>query len=159
MDELQKRGGKLLYDPQMIVHRRPRRSLGSFCRMLMTYGRGRAEQFREHPTFGSILNFVPPLFILYLLTLPVEWAITYVPSAGSPHELYDVPLMLYVLALFIQTIILMPRGGILRSLCTLPLTVLTHILYGLGFWRGLFTKLKPPAEPPAVSVTLETLSS
>ena len=29
----------------------------------MTYGRGRAEQFRLHPTPGSALNFVPPLFL------------------------------------------------------------------------------------------------
>jgi len=158
MDELQKRGGKLLYDPRMIVHRRPRRSLNSFCRMLMTYGRGRAEQFREHPTFGSALNFVPPLFILYLVTLPVEWAITYAPSAGLLHELYDAPLLLYEVALFMQTVILMPRGGIWRSLCTLPLTVVTHILYGIGFWRGLFTRLKPPGGPTHEPVALETIS-
>jgi len=47
MDELQKRGGKLLYDPDLIVARRPRRTLKAFAKMLLTYGRGRAEQFRE----------------------------------------------------------------------------------------------------------------
>jgi GT2 family glycosyltransferase len=145
MDEFQKRGDKLLYDPKMIVLRRPRRTLKSFCRMLMTYGRGRAEQFREHPTFGSALNFVPPLFCLYLLMLP------FVPCIGF------VPLGFYVLALLLQTVALMPRGGILRSLCALPLIVLTHILYGIGFWRGLFTKLKPVGERSNVPVTLETV--
>src|SRR6185369_12354385 len=69
MDELQKRGGKLIYDPEFIVHRRPRSTLKAFAKMLMTYGRGRAEQFRLHPTFGSVLNFVPPLFCLYILLL------------------------------------------------------------------------------------------
>ncbi|MEY2428191.1 MAG: hypothetical protein QOJ40_1076, partial [Verrucomicrobiota bacterium] len=49
MDELQKRGGKLIYDPELVVHRRPRATLRAFARMLMTYGRGRAEQFRLHP--------------------------------------------------------------------------------------------------------------
>ena len=76
MDELQKRGGKLIYDPALLVRRRPRPSLKSFARMLMTYGRGRAEQFRVHPTFGSALNFVPPLFCLYLLALPFLLALT-----------------------------------------------------------------------------------
>src|SRR5664279_3328902 len=56
MDELQKRGGKLIYDPEILVRRRPRSNLKSFAKMLMTYGRGRAEQFREYPTFGSALN-------------------------------------------------------------------------------------------------------
>jgi len=69
MDELQKNGGKLIYDPELIVHRRPRHTLKAFCKMLMTYGRGRAEQFRLHPTPGSALNFVPPLFCVYLALL------------------------------------------------------------------------------------------
>src|SRR4029077_9061028 len=64
MDELQKRGGKLLYDPQFIIRRRPRHTLKAFVKMLLNYGRGRAEQFRLHPTVGSALNFVPPLFCL-----------------------------------------------------------------------------------------------
>src|ERR1043166_7694638 len=71
MDELQKNGGKLIYDPALIVYRRPRHTLKAFCKMLMTYGRGRAEQFRLHPTPGSALNFVPPLFCLYLAALTV----------------------------------------------------------------------------------------
>ena len=66
MDDLLARGGKLLYDPAVIVFRRPRRTLKAFARMLWTYGRGRAEQFRLHPGWGSVLNFVPPLFVLCL---------------------------------------------------------------------------------------------
>src|SRR5439155_18075207 len=59
MDELQKRRGKLIYDPQFIVQRRPRPTLKAFAKMLLTYGRGRTEQVRLHPTFRSALNFIP----------------------------------------------------------------------------------------------------
>jgi hypothetical protein len=149
MDELQKRGGKLVYDPQLIVHRRPRASLAAFSRMLMTYGRGRAEQFRVNPTFGSFLNFAPPLFCVYLLAFPFlllrfRW-------------LTIVPLGFYAIAVAAQTLILAFRGSFTRALAALPLIVLTHILYGIGFWRGLFTSLKggPGATPPPV--TLETV--
>jgi len=69
MDELQQHGLRLVYDPQLSVSRRPRRTLRAFLKMLRTYGRGRAEQFRSHPTPGSALNFVPPLFCLYLVVL------------------------------------------------------------------------------------------
>jgi len=31
MDELQKQGGKLIYDPQLLVRRRPRRNLRAFA--------------------------------------------------------------------------------------------------------------------------------
>ena len=151
MDELQKRGGKLIYDPQLLVHRRPRSSLKAFARMLMTYGRGRAEQFRLHPTLGSALNFVPPLFCLYLLALPLLLALT------SIGKLCLVPLACYVLAVLAQAVVLAAGGRVFQSLAAIPLIVLTHILYGLGFWRGLFTTLRRPGQRPPGQVVLETV--
>jgi cellulose synthase/poly-beta-1,6-N-acetylglucosamine synthase-like glycosyltransferase len=159
MDELQKRGGKLIYDPELIVFRRPRHSLRAFAKMLLTYGRGRAEQFRLHPTFGSALNFLPPLLLLYLLSLPVVWAITFGLSAEWQRDAYHLPLLLYAVAVLLQTAALMPRGGLVRSLCALPLILLTHVLYGIGFWRGLFTSLKAPGQSPGTPVVLETVAS
>jgi hypothetical protein len=151
MDELQKRGGQLIYDPGFIVHRRPRRSLKSFCKMLLTYGRGRAEQFRVNPTPGSILNFVPPLFCVYLVALAGT-----LPFFGA---IMLAPLALYALAVILQTLALLPLGGLGKSLATLPFIVLTHVLYGLGFWRGLFTRLKTGHSRPAIPVVLETIQA
>lgn len=150
MDELQKRGGKLLYDPELLVQRRPRPTLSAFCKMLMTYGRGRAEQFRETPTLGSVMNFVPPGFLIYLLAL--------VPLVIFLGAWTLWPLALYSLLVWLQTLALMPRGGVARSLGASPLIVLTHILYGFGFWRGLFTRLKPPGERANVPVKLEQMA-
>ena len=151
MDELQKRGGKLIYDPQLLVRRRPRSSLKAFARMLMTYGRGRAEQFRLNPTFGSALNFVPPLFCLYLLALPFLLALTPI------GKLCLVPLAFYALAVLAQGAVLAANGQVWQSLAAIPLIVLTHILYGFGFWRGLFTTLKPRGQQPPPPVVLETV--
>ncbi|MCC6820865.1 MAG: glycosyltransferase [Verrucomicrobia subdivision 3 bacterium] len=157
MDEIQRAGGKLLYDPALFVYRRPRRTLGAFAKMLRTYGRGRAEQFRATPTFGSALNFVPPLFLVYLLTLPAVWAVTLVPAAEWERDLYELPLFFYGMAVLLQVIALIPSGGAVRGLCALPLIVLSHLLYGFGFWHGLFTRLKPPGETSNVPVKLEIL--
>lgn len=150
MDELQKRGGKLIYDPQFFVHRRPRPTLNAFCRMLMTYGRGRAEQFRLHPTPGSALNFVPPLFCVYLAAVPFL-------TAGALGALALVPLGLYALAVLAQTAVSASRKGVARSLAAAPLVVVTHLFYGFGFWRGLLTKLKPGGGKPSTEVTLENI--
>lgn len=146
MDNIQQADGKLLYDPELFVWRRPRRTLKQFMRMLMNYGRGRAEQFRTTPTMGSLPNFVPPAFVAYLiLAVPLafmwRWAL--------------LPLALYALAILGQTLALLPRGGLIRSLAALPFLVETHICYGLGFWRGLFTRLKPPGVKSDVPVKLE----
>src|SRR6185436_7825269 len=70
MDGVQQRGGILLYDPELIVYRRPRSNFRAYAKMLLFYGGGRAHQLRLHPTLNSVMNFVPPLFCLYLLALP-----------------------------------------------------------------------------------------
>ena len=149
MDGLQQRGAKLFYDPQFIAHRRPRRTLKAFCRMLFNYGRGRAEQFRLHPTPGSALNFVPPLFCAYLVLAPVL-AIPIGPVGFAPLGAYGFVVLL-------QTLASMMTRGFLRSVLAMPLLVASHIFYGLGFWRGLATRLKPPADKPATDVQLDSM--
>jgi succinoglycan biosynthesis protein ExoA len=149
MDELQARGGKLLYDSQLLVRRRPRRTLKAFAKMLMTYGRGRAEQFRVNPTLGSALNFAPPLFLIYLLLL--------IPGMIWKGGIILLPLIIYFGAVFVQAVLLTRTGKVRESFAAIPLIFLTHILYGFGFWRGLFTRLKPKT-PAASEVTLEKLS-
>jgi succinoglycan biosynthesis protein ExoA len=151
MDELQKRGGKLIYDPHLIVHRRPRSILKAFSRMLMTYGRGRAEQFRVNPTLGSVPNFVPPLFCLYLVILPLLLALP------RMRVISLAPLLAYAFAVLVQALALSLGGRLLQSLAAIPLIVLTHILYGLGFWRGLFTPLRRPGQRPPGQVVLESV--
>lgn len=153
MDELQKTGGKLIYDPQFVVTRRPRSNLKAFCKMLMTYGRGRAEQFRLHPTFGSAPNFVPPGFVLYLLAVMALLLVE--PRIGAYFLL---PLGLYAVILLAQLFVLVPSGGVVRSVAAIPLIVLTHVLYGVGFWRGLFTRLKAAPQREPVPVQLESIS-
>jgi len=137
MDELQKRGGKLLYDPDLIVHRPPRASFRSFCKMLLSYGRGRAEQFRLHPTLRSAPNFVPPLFCLYLVALAFLPAVFRWVAAA------------YLAAVLVQALAVL--GG--RKWPWLPrimgLIFVSHVVYGLGFWRGCVTRPQPP--PAAVS--------
>jgi succinoglycan biosynthesis protein ExoA len=151
MDEIHKLGGRLLYDPELFVQRRPRGTIKAFAKMLMTYGRGRAEQFRVHPTFGSALNFVPPLFCVFLVALPFLLAL---PITG---KISMAMLGIYIITVLMQAVALMLRGGILRSLATIPFIVLTHILYGIGFWRGLFTKLNRGENKTSVEVVLETV--
>jgi len=157
MDELQKRGRRLVYDPNFFVHRRPRRTLKAFLKMLRTYGRGRAEQFRLHPTPGSALNFVPPLFCLYLAVLAVLAVVSCLNISNSLRLIIAVPLLIYFVATILQTLASMKNAGVMRALLAWPLLVASHIFYGLGFWRGLFTKLDANADKVRTEVVLETI--
>jgi len=155
MDDIQKRGGKLLYDPDVIVERRPRPNLKTFIKMLLTYGRGRAEQFRLHPTFGSALNFVPPLFCVYLFALAVLAVVALTKSRVHWLAVAVIPLWLYLFGVAMQTAASSVRHGLARSMAAMPLIILTHIFYGLGFWRGLFTRVGDKTARPAIDVALE----
>jgi GT2 family glycosyltransferase len=145
MDELQERGGKLLYDPELVVYRPPRATIRAYCKMLLNYGRGRAEQFRLHPTPGSAANFVPPLFCLFLAVLaflpPVfRWA-----------------LALYGLAVLVQAVAIVPWRKFRWLPAIMGLIFTSHIFYGLGFWRGCVTKPKPPPASVSAEVKLQWL--
>ena len=150
MDGMRQRG-RLLYDPGMVVFRRPRPTLSAFMRMLLFYGRGRAEQFRLHPSLASALNFIPPLFCLYLVTLP------FVPWATSIGWIYFLLLALYGAVVLGQAASVAARAGLGWGLRVLPLLPLTNILYGLGFWHGVFSRIRPLKPGQGTDIRLETV--
>ncbi len=147
MDELQKRGGKLLYDPGLIAYRRPRPTFRAYRRMLLNYGRGRAEQFRLHPTIRSAPNFVPPLFCLFLALLP------FLPRVCCWS------LAAYGAAVLVQALAVVPLKKLHWFPAIAGLIFVSHIFYGLGFWRGCLTNPKPPASAVTDEVKLEKLRS
>lgn len=155
MDGLQQKNRRLVYDPQFVVHRRPRRTLKAFCKMLMNYGRGRAEQFRLHPTPGSALNFVPPGFCFYLGLLIVTELAGHNQLSLQLRLAVAAPLGIYLLAVLLQTLVSLPMTGLIRGLLAMPLLVASHVFYGLGFWRGLFTKLTTDGSRPRPEVELQ----
>ena len=150
MEAVQKHG-KLLYDPEMIVHRRPRSNLKSFARMLYSYGGGRAQQFRLNPTMGSFINFVPPAFCLYLVALLIFSFI--LPPLWSLA--LSIPLSLYLLAVLVQSFAVMARTSFMAGLRALPLLALTNIFYGAGVLRGFFSKIAQVKPGGATDIRLE----
>ncbi len=184
MDELQKRGGKLLYDPEFVAFRRPRPNLRAFIKMLMNYGRGRAEQVRLHPSSGSLLNFAPAglvafmamMFATFTLIAYWEYATNRSISTTAFFGLWFVNFLfavVYGLPLFFYTMrnCRFPttrlrasdrEGTSLEQVDPnrqIPLVGCCHIFYGLGFWKGLFTSLQKPADRPQIEVKLEFAQS
>ena len=146
LDQIRENGGKLLHDPDLIVYRRPRSNFKAFCRMLMTYGRGRAEQFRVNPTMGSLLNFVPPLFLVFLIASPfLPWWLNF-------------PWAIYIPAVIGEAFWVTRKKNVAWFPQVAGLIVLSHILYGAGFWKGLFTKLRTEKTAADAGVNLEIIS-
>jgi hypothetical protein len=113
--------------------------------MLLNYGRGRAEQFRAYPTARSAINFVPPMFCLFLA------AVAFLP-----------PVFMWVLAVYgaavlAQAVVILPWRKLHWLPAIMGLILASHIFYGLGVWRGCLTRPRPPAASVAAGVKLEKL--
>ena len=156
MDAVLKRG-KLLYDPEMIVHRRPRSTVRSYAKMVFSYGRGRAEQFRLHPTAGSFINFIPPAFCVYLLAALSVLALVLTHVAPGQWLWVLSPLALYLAVVVVQSAAVMARTNFISGLRVLPLLPLTNILYGAGILRGFFSKIARVKPGGATDIRLETV--
>ena len=83
-------------------------------------------------------QFAPPLFCLYLLAMP------FLGKSGCCCLL---PLGLRLVILLQAAVLALP-GSVVQSICAIPLIVLTHILYGVGFRRGLFHLAKADPHRP-----------
>ena len=66
------------------------------------------------------------------------------------------PLIAYGAVLAIQTIVNCGRG-IVRACSALPLLFATHFFYGLGFWRGMFTRVDR-SKPATTEVTFDRVA-
>jgi uncharacterized membrane protein len=71
--------------------------------------------------------------------------------------LLTILLIPYIAAVLVQAAVLAQRGKLQHVLGSIPLIVMTHILYGYGFWRGLFTRLSPSGAKPKTDVVIEKI--
>lgn len=166
MNRIQSAGYKLMYDPEIRVHRSPRPDLKSFIRMLMGYGRGRLKQMTVDFRISNCVFFIPALFTLYIAALPVCIAGFFL--SGEWNELHSLALAqgmdalrwpwtlgmaTYVVVLPHYIMLLLfagaqafaslesPRQAV--SLFRLPfLFFCVHFFYGLGIWDGLLSLLR-----------------
>ncbi len=126
MERLRRGGGLLIHDPGLAVERSQRPTLKAFCRQLFSYGRGRGEQTVITRAIKPI-TFIPSLFFLYLLLLPL---------AGKP--VYYLPLLCYLIVTVAVSAGNAARTRRLRSAAMLPVVfALFHLCYGAGMVRGL----------------------
>ncbi|MFA6562365.1 MAG: glycosyltransferase family 2 protein [Verrucomicrobiia bacterium] len=148
-ERLQRFGYQLVYDPEAIVYRSHRPTLGNFVRQLLGYGRGRMGQTIIRPSVTCMIRMVPAAFVLYLASL----------LAWHPWW-YELPLAAYALligsAAAYHAVHNRTLAGGLMSLWLLPLA---HIAYGCGLLSALFKRMGWHEEPPGASVKLRVVKS
>lgn len=143
LERIRRDGGRLVHDPDLAVLRSQRSSLGAFCRQLFSYGRGRGEQTIMSGVVKPI-TFIPSLFIIYLLLLPM---------ANKP--VYYLPLLCYLIAIAVVAINEGIRYGRPFSAALLPVVFpIFHLCYGAGLFRGLFGQRWREYSPTGDGITI-----
>lgn len=126
LDRIHASGKKLMHAPQMAIQRSQRKSLRLFTRQMFSYGRGRAQQTLIAGS-GPIIGFIPLLFLIYLVLLPI----------GLLTPLYIIPLCAYIVLDICFTMIAMTSSGFVSGSLLLFLFPLMHISNGYGLLFGL----------------------
>ena len=120
-------GGKIAYDPAIVVHHKRRDSFSGLARQCFGYGRGRARQSHlEHDGRPGVAQAVPGLFLLYLGLLPLL-------AAWRPSAL--VPLAVYAaVAVSVSAATAIARADVAAAM-RMPLAFLAiHVAYPAGFF-------------------------
>ena len=148
---MQKLGGEIVHVPSGGVYRSQRETLGKFIKQIFVYGRGRAEQTLANPkSFSSFVIIVIGFLFYAVLAAPVQFLLwNPLVSDINGSELLKLlwnylPLAPGVIYLFFN--ILFSLGtciskGKLLHLPLMPfLYFINHIMYGVGFFFGLFKR-------------------
>lgn len=134
-------GYTLLHDPSMRVYRSQRRTLKAFIRQMFAYGRGRGQQSLITSSY-PVTSFIPLFFVLYLVF--ALFCIKYV--------LLLVPLVIYLVAALLSSLLVLRRTGRLFSLLLVGVYPLMHVANGVGLLWGLANGKPGPAHDSSIRV-------
>jgi GT2 family glycosyltransferase len=146
LDLVHKKGGRILYLPELFVwhHRRP--GLAKHLRQVGNYGLHRGHFVRAHPeTSRRPCYFIPAAWVVFL-TVALGYGFFYVADGVSPWPLLGCLLGLgfaaygcFLAAVFLE-LLFFRREPALVALAALPYVALTHVWYGVRFLVGLSRK-------------------
>ena len=136
---LSKIGKKMIYNPELIVYHHPRRTLKQHLKQTFFWGMWRGFFIKKHLNQAfNPLFFIPSAFVIWL-TAGGLISLTNRYFAG----VYCISILLYFIYLIIAGI---RTKKISFFIPVVFLMLLTHLSYGIGFLRGLFSFRNGPTK-------------
>jgi hypothetical protein len=123
-------GGRIWYDPHIVIGYVPRTSFRGLFSQYRQYGYWKVRVFQKHPAAARPRQLVPPIWVAALaggvLLAPLSLnALFLTVAAGGSYVVVMVP----------ASVRLGRRGVAPRHVFQALLTL--HLAYGIGFWQGL----------------------
>lgn len=133
VDKAKEEGYGVAYSPEVVIYHRRRPSVSGLVEQIFDYGRVRPQKNMVKQFFKTPLFFVPPVFMIYLLFLPVLLKV-------SP--LFFIPLLVYLLMILITGFYEAIINLEILAIILVPFSfVVIHLSYGLGVFAGIFDRL------------------
>jgi succinoglycan biosynthesis protein ExoA len=128
---LKARGGKVWFDPDLVVNYWPRSNIRALAWQFYSTGVWRGELTRRSPTKASIRYFIPPIALLALVALS---ALAIFSSVNQNVLIILVALYLLMLGVAAGTAKLL---GVIDRLMVFVALPVMHLSWAVGFWAGL----------------------
>ena len=123
-------GGRLLFDPELVIAWHCRQSIADLFRQYRRYGRGKVDVAVLHPDSMRPRHIAPPLFVAYLAAA--------LGLAARRPALAQAMLAPYAAALVAESVRLAPRLDRRSEQLRVPAAITAmHVGWGLGFWSGV----------------------
>ncbi len=120
---LKKLGFNLAYSPDIFIYHKRRDNIFSFFEQHLKYGYFAFKKEKLASTKMTFLYYIPTLFTLYLLTLPLAFLI----------KIYWVPFVVYLLIVLFMAFKISILEKNFKVLLLIPLIYfLEHVSYGIG---------------------------
>ena len=134
---LLERGGKIRYDPDVLVYHHRRDLFRPHLRQIVQYGIHRGHFARKYPRTSLRLSYlIPTIWVIGLVAGPLT-----IRNIGPLWTMYKLAVALYGLALAATGGEIAARTGQpLVALMAILGVVATHAVYGIGFVRGFFSR-------------------
>ena len=134
---INKRGFKIMICPEIFTsYYRKYDSITRFAKKMLNYGIWRAIVVKKHPDSIKPALILPSLLVAFFCTFP--FILLFNISLLTPYIAFS---SLYLLALFVSSIIISNRQQDARYLISFVIYLVEHTVFGFGFIRGLFKKL------------------
>jgi len=135
--DIVKDGGKIIYDPSVLVYHHRRAVFLPHLRQISRYAQRRGYFSKNFPETSLRLGYFLPSFFSYGMIFG------FIFSFYSPvlSKIYLIALLIYVFMLFLSGLeVFFKEKKIIYLLLTMAGIFLTHLTYGLIFPFGLFEK-------------------
>ena len=133
---LRRKGAKFLAIPDAKVWHHRTRTLWGFVKRMFRYGEATARIFRKHEELEFLRMRWYGLLPVSALLVFIIILIASFYSANALHILY-ISISIYLLADIITAISVIARTGMIYSIISILLIPLQHLLYAVGFLKGI----------------------